>query len=476
MTVKTKLLLALSVILLVSFAATSVINYTVTRDSIRDELINSSLPLTGKNIYSEIHSAMMRPILISSSMANDTFLKSWVVDGERDPLDIVRYLEELRSKYDFLTAFFVSAASDKYYYNRGILKRISPRDSHDVWYYAFVGSGREYHLNVDTNQAEDNKLTIFVNFRVEDAQGRLLGVTGVGVSMDNAITLLDDARRDYGRNVFLTDQDGLVQVHTDRARIQRMYITETPGIADVAAGILEPHEDERTFEYDHDGDHILLSTRSLPEFQWHLIVEQDEGTALATARHNLIRTLSVGLGASLLIIVLCVFTVNHFQARLERMAKTDPLTGVANRRALQERFELARYKAARHATPFSVIVIDLDEFKTINDTLGHIEGDGVLKAVASAIARTLRPTDLLVRWGGDEFLILMEGTAEEAGIVTERVRAFMPSAPSGKPLSFSCGIGQHKEGDDLNSLTQRADEAMYKAKATGNHCLITDEI
>ena len=89
MSVKTKLLIALSIILLASFAATSVINYTVTRDSIREELINSSLPLTGKNIYSEIHSAMMRPILISSSMANDTFLKSWVIDGERDPMEIV---------------------------------------------------------------------------------------------------------------------------------------------------------------------------------------------------------------------------------------------------------------------------------------------------------------------------------------------------------------------------------------------------
>ncbi|WP_285908056.1 sensor domain-containing diguanylate cyclase [Pseudodesulfovibrio pelocollis] len=475
MSVKTKLLIALSIILLASFAATSVINYTVTRDSIREELINSSLPLTGKNIYSEIHSAMMRPILISSSMANDTFLKSWVVDGKRDPLDIVIYLEELRSKHGFLTAFFVSAASDKYYYNRGILKRISPRDSHDVWYYAFVGSGKEYDLVVDTNQAEENKLTIFVNFRLEDAQGRLLGVTGVGVSMDNAITLLEDARRDYGRNVFLTDQDGLVQVHTDRTRIQRMYITETPGIAAVAPAILEPHEDARTFEYDLASDHILLSARYLPEFQWHLIVEQDEGAALATARHNLIRTLSVGLGASLLIIFLCVLTVNHFQARLERMAKTDPLTGAANRRALQERFELAHYTAGRNHTPFSAIVIDLDGFKAINDTLGHIEGDTVLKAVASAITRTLRPTDLLVRWGGDEFIILMEGTADAAGVVAERIRAFMPAAPSGEPLSFSYGIAQFEEGDDLNALTQRADEAMYRAKTTGNHCVITDQ-
>jgi diguanylate cyclase (GGDEF)-like protein len=475
MTIKTKLLLALSVILLTSFTATSVVNYTITKEAVRQELINSSLPLTGKNIYSEIHSAMMRPILVSSSMANDSFLKDWVEKGEQNPADIIKYLEQLRAKYGFLSTFFVSAKSDKYYYNKGILKRINPRDSHDVWYFAFLRSKKEYDLDVDTNQAEDNKLTIFVNYRVEDDNGRLLGVTGVGVNMDNAMALLDKARRDYHRNVFLVDQDGLVQVHPDRARIQRMYISETPGIDSVALDILQPSDRARNFEYDLGTDHILLSARYLPEFEWHLIVEQDEGEALITARHNMIRTLSVGLGASILIIFLCVLTVNHFQSRLERMAKTDPLTGAANRRALQERFDLAEYKGKRFGSTFSIIIIDLDGFKAINDTLGHLEGDAILKSVADTITRTLRPTDLLARWGGDEFLILMEGALSEAHIVTERIRSFMPSCSNGQPISFSCGISQYIEGDDINTMTHRADQAMYKAKEMESGCHCADD-
>jgi diguanylate cyclase (GGDEF)-like protein len=469
MTIKTKLLVALSIILLTSFTVTSVVNYEVTRTAVREELIHSSLPLTGKNIYSEIHSAMMRPILVSSSMANDTFLQDWVSGGEQDPGEIIKYLEELRVKYGFLSTFFVSAKSDKYYYQKGILKRIGPRDPHDVWYYAFLASGKEYDLDVDTNQAEDNKLTIFVNFRVEDDNGKLLGVTGVGVNMDNAVALLDQAQQSYHRNVYLVDQDGLVQVHPDKTRIQRMYITETPGIKDVVAEILKPEAKARNLEYDVDGEHILLSTRYLPEFEWHLIVEQNEGEALTTARNNLIRTLAVGLGASLLIIILCVVTVNHFQARLERMAKTDPLTGAANRRALQERFELALYKTKRYAIPFSVVIIDLDGFKAINDSLGHIEGDTILKSVAEVIARSLRPTDMLARWGGDEFLILMDGASDEASVVSERIRSFMPVGPANTRISFSCGIAQFMEGDDLNTLTHRADSAMYAAKGKLDH-------
>jgi diguanylate cyclase (GGDEF)-like protein len=136
---------------------------------------------------------------------------------------------------------------------------------------------------------------------------------------------------------------------------------------------------------------------------------------------------------------------------------------------------MAEYKGKRFGSTFSIIIIDLDGFKAINDTLGHLEGDAILKSVADTITRTLRPTDLLARWGGDEFLILMEGALSEAHIVTERIRSFMPSCSNGQPVSFSCGISQYIEGDDLNTMTHRADEAMYKAKEKDSDCRCADD-
>lgn len=469
MSIKSKLLAALSVILVTAFVATSLINYMVTRDAVRDELLNSSLPLTGKNIYSEIHAAMMRPILVSSSMANDAFLKDWIISGEKNTDEIIKYLSDIQKKYEFTTTFFVSHETDRYYYNSGILKEISPRDPHDIWYYAFTRSKDEYALDVDTNEAENNRLTIFINYRVEDANGRLLGVAGVGVNMDHAAGLLEQARKNYDRNVYLVDRDGLVQVHSDTRRIERFYITKAGGIRDISSQILTLNDEAVSLEYDWDGHHTLVSARYIPELEWHLIVEQNEEGALLTARHNLIRTLAVGLGVSVLIIFLCVMTINHYQARLEQLAKTDPLTGAANRRALEERFALSAYKADRYKENFSIIIIDLDGFKAINDLQGHLAGDMVLKAVAATITETVRPTDLLARWGGDEFIILMDGTTSDATTLITRLRTAMNTSSQETLISFSCGIAQFEEGDDIGSLTQRADKAMYAAKAKGGN-------
>ncbi len=471
MTLKTKLLTALSIILVTAFVATSLINYTVTRTAVRNELLHTALPLTGKNIYSEIHAAMMKPILVSSSMANDTFLQDWAKNGEHDVTVIAKYLNELKKKNNFISTFFISAKTDKYYYQKGILKKVNPRDPHDVWYYAFTRTKDEYGIDVDTNEAENGKLTIFVNYRVEDENGKFLGVTGVGVNMDQAIELLGKSRRQYGRNVYLVDQDGLVQAHPERKYIERYYITKAGGIRDVASEILRPRDEAYNVEYDWEGKHYLLSTRYLPEFQWHLIVEQEESIALVTARENLFRTLGVGLAVSLLIIILCVMTINHFQARLERMAKTDPLTKVANRNALEERFILSAYKADRYEEDFSIIILDLDEFKAVNDAQGHLAGDEVLKAVAHTIRETIRPADLVARWGGDEFIVLMDGTAEDAAILVNRIHQAMTHSSHATQVGFSSGITQFIEGDDIGSITQRADMAMYRAKAKGGNAL-----
>lgn len=477
MSIKSRLILALSVIMLIAVAGISIVNYQVSKDSIRDELLTSGLPLTRDNIYSELHREMMRPIFVSSLMGRDTFLRDWALSGEKELDKIEKYLKEVQDRYGFFTAFFVSEQTRRYYHPDGVLKRISRMSLHDVWYYEFVARGEEYDLDVDANEAAEGAMTIFINYRVEDYAGALLGVAGVGLKLDWVTGVLNSFREKYGRRVYLVDPFGTIQVHSDRSLVGKASIHDQEGISGISQAILDTRDTPASFEYDADGRHVLLSVRYILEFDWVLLVEQDEQEALASARMNLVRTLVVGVAAWLVIILVTAWAVNHYQNRLERMAVTDPLTGAANRRELEARFERAVSRHRRGSGIFSIVLLDLDGFKQVNDQLGHLQGDEVLERLASSVRGMLRPDDLLARWGGDEFVILARGDLAEVAVLAERARVAvcdggLVDGPMGTCVSVSCGVAEYREGDTLDSLTARADKAVYRAKAAGRNRVV----
>jgi diguanylate cyclase (GGDEF)-like protein len=162
--------------------------------------------------------------------------------------------------------------------------------------------------------------------------------------------------------------------------------------------------------------------------------------------------------------------------RLRHHAETDSLTEVANRRAFDAALERECVRVARYHSQFAVILIDVDNFKTINDRGGHAMGDYVLHLVASRIAHCLRSTDLLSRYGGDEFAILLPETAlDEASQVVDRIRdeVSMAAAQIGEatPVTLSVGLTVYTPGDPASArqLLEQADQALYSAKADGRN-------
>ena len=466
--VKTKLIFALSIIMFVAVTVISTVNYMVSRDAVRTELLTSSLPLTRDNIYSELHKILMEPVSLSSLMSHDTFLKDWTLEGEQDVSKIQKYLGEVKKKYGFLTAFFVSDKSGLYYHPGGTLKRISRMDLHDVWYYEFAARGVEYDLDVDTSEAEGQALTLFINYKVRGYDGELLGVAGVGLRLDWVAGLVSSFEGKYARRVSLVDTFGWMQVHSDESLVLQANIRDMDGIKNVARDILKLRDEQASFQYEQDGRSVLLSARYIPEFDWLLLVEQDESDALAPARRNVVQTVVAGAVAWLVIILVCAAAVNHYQSRLEAMAATDPLTGAANRRVFEKRFVQAVSRNSRFGEMFSVLLLDLDEFKEINDSLGHLEGDRVLVSVVNTIRKTIRPDDLLARWGGDEFIVMARGGGEEIAALAERVRGELKTLSK---VDASCGVAEYRKGESLDDLTARVDEAVYRAKAAGGACV-----
>jgi diguanylate cyclase (GGDEF)-like protein len=160
--------------------------------------------------------------------------------------------------------------------------------------------------------------------------------------------------------------------------------------------------------------------------------------------------------------------------QLTRLAHTDPLTGLANRRHLLDQLQREFTRANRYRRPLSLVYLDLDGFKAINDRFGHLFGDEILRGAATAMSAVLRAADLLARIGGDEFAVLLpETTIEGAQHVTLKLRKALSAysnhlGPSLPALTFCAGVGQLREDDQsIEDLLARSDEAQYKAKDAG---------
>jgi diguanylate cyclase (GGDEF)-like protein/PAS domain S-box-containing protein len=162
---------------------------------------------------------------------------------------------------------------------------------------------------------------------------------------------------------------------------------------------------------------------------------------------------------------------------LEKMATTDPLTGLANRRALTDRMAEEVSRCGRYGAPLAVAMIDLDNFKRINDTYGHDVGDRVLKTVAQIISQQTRSADMAARFGGEEFCVLLPNVRlPEAAAAMERIRSAVAADRMEPKVTVSIGVAASPPAPcDAHALFLHADEALYQAKANGKNCVLCAE-
>jgi diguanylate cyclase (GGDEF)-like protein/PAS domain S-box-containing protein len=228
------------------------------------------------------------------------------------------------------------------------------------------------------------------------------------------------------------------------------------------------------------GEHLLVEA-SLATFKM-----QDELLLVAvvrdiTARHQAEQELLQYRNQLERLVTQRTAELENAMERLRELTVHDEMTGVGNRRDLNNKLEMERQLFNRTRLPFSIAVLDLDGFKAVNDQCGHTLGDEVIKAFARIVQSEIRVVDYLARYGGDEFVIVMNNvTATAATGLLQRIRNAVEhhawnTLAAGIRLTTSIGVATYQDGEQVEKTFSRADAALYKAKLNGKNCIVAAE-
>ena len=307
--------------------------------------------------------------------------------------------------------------------------------------------------------------------RLQDAEGRFLGATGLGLDLRFLQNLLRRVQWQYGARILLVDQHGRVVLSSDGS-LGTLQTTE--GLGPISRQILQ--QSNTNLRVDANGHDLYVRSTRIADVGWTLVVIQKRSAEQRAFINLLTQNLVAALLVSVVLLVCAQLTLGRDQQRLETIAQTDSLSGLLNRQVFEPLFQQLSAQCLRRQEPLSVALMDIDHFKQVNDTHGHLVGDAVICHISRRLSSHRREADPLFRWGGEEFLLLMPGcTLVEARERLESIRRDLHTHPltledpgaADLAVTMSFGLTVHAAGEDSCQLLQRADQALYAAKHAG---------
>jgi diguanylate cyclase (GGDEF)-like protein len=472
---KYRLLSVLGLVLTTGFLAVSVIGYLDARDSLRKSISEQTLPITGDAIYSEIQKDLLRPILIGSVMAQDVFVRDWIINGETGAEQITRYLKEIVQKHGAATGFLVSERTRQYYGSDGAVRSVQQHDARDGWFFRVRELKEPVETNVVLDPVNRSMANITVHHRMLDYNGNLIGVAGISMAVDTMARLIDGYQGRFDRSIYFVNPQGDIVLSGKSATPAATTLQQRPGMGEIVASMLNRSSKALQLEYQLNGAAVLVNSRFIPELGWYLVVEKNAARAVQPVRQALMLGLAIGAVTIMLALAIVLFAINRDQKRMERMASIDPLTGLLNRQAFEIVLEQSMLDVKRSGHAVSAILFDIDSFQQVNDKHGHLAGDQVLRSIAQLARRVVRDNDIITRWSGTEFLILLRECPLEIAVgVAEKLRAAIAAQDFGlssppQTITTSLGVAQFGLQESQISFFMRVDKALRDAKLAGRN-------
>ncbi|WP_375749375.1 diguanylate cyclase [Vibrio sp. HN007] len=440
--------------------------------SLKTKIIDAELPKAVHEASTEITLNILPAVITSSVLANDKFILDWLKTDENQQQEIVRYLANIKTHNNATISFMVSAKTQQYYNSEGFIVYEKKGDPMAQWYFDFIAGDNLYELNLGPNIDKAHTPTLFINHKmIED--GKLVGVIGLGLELKSIESILSRFSNQYKQNIYFIDNEGQIVSKSQGGKHTSDSILVIPDLKEAIAG--NPNEQDALFEHRSEDQNFLISLRYLPQLKWWMMVEQEEGLTFTEVDETLFINIIIGVATILFTLITVSWVINFFHKQLEEIASTDTLTGLYNRQMFEQTAKKAMEQCSRNQSTLSLLMIDIDRFKSINDEFGHLVGDKALKCLAETINSSVRKADIVGRWGGEEFVVIAYNThIMDASYLADKIRVNVEETKElPRKITVSVGVTEFIPTDSLESLLDRADQALYTAKNDGRNCVRT---
>ena len=461
-------------ILIISFGFSTIISL-VSLSSLINKNDEEESIIYANQISNEITATFSEPRAVSLSFDN-TFIHEILGNfdsySEEEISTILgEYLLDNVEDFNYDTGFIVSANNYGYYTEHGFHKILEPTNPDDDWIFNFLESGKDYELNLDNDQANGNRTTVFINCKMTDDEGNFIGACGVGLTLDDISEILGKYETLEGYSLVLADKDGNITVSsaeldgqiTDKASAHQGMVSNE------LVNTIKNYDKSKSHEYVTLGKNSFFIVKYIPDCDWYLIIDY-EGNDMPSVSTILTRNMLACLISLVVVLVATNAIISYSENRSKKYkdeAERDMMTGLKNRREYERKLE--EFRKLRELENITVISLDVNGLKYVNDNIGHAAGDELIKGSASVIDDFFKDIGFTYRTGGDEFMVLINDCVDNPEKLATDFKAKVATW-KGKlvdEIHISIGIarGADKTDDSLEALLREADKAMYIDKA-----------
>ena len=426
-------------------------------------------------LFSLINSEIIRPLTVSQYMASDPFLLDYIEQDKIDKDVIFDYITSVSNQFNTLS--FIAIEKHLLLIDSNN-KTTNLTGKEAEWYHRLKAIDKTEFT--DFGDAENPHL--FFDVKMFNKQRDFIGFIGLAIDLDHFATKFAKFKKDYGFELYFVDNNNDVTLSSEQ-----IMKTKSHHRKDVVTKISElpwyqqyQNKDDKNnsqYFFDSSRNDLIISQMPLKELNCRVFIVAPPITEQSVYWQLFTQNLFVLLAVSLALYCLFTLCINNFRSDLVKDSETDYLTQLPNRSFIHWKYSLLNEKHAH----VSVVIADIDNFKVLNDTYGHLFGDEVLKVISKELSENLRSIDLVGRWGGEEFILILPDTnAKQAQEIINRIRksiATIPfkSSPTKKDFNVTVSFGiseSHLNGIVLEEILAKADQALYSAKTSGKNKVV----